>query len=190
MDAREKLKQHIASYKALTDEQFEYVFSHFKLQSYKKGQSLIEPGQKVDYEYFVIDGCLKTFFMNDDEKMFILQFAMSTWWASDYSALYSKNKATVHVDCIKDTQVLAISGEDREKICAEIQAMETFFRWRTNKGYVALQKRLLSVTNNNVQQRYEELLKQYPELYSMVPKHLIAAYLGVSRETVSRFRLS
>ena len=55
-----------------------------------------------------------------------------------------------------------------------------------NKGYVAAQKRLLSIMNNNVRCRYEELLKQYPQLYEIVPKNQIAAYLGVSRETLSR----
>jgi CRP-like cAMP-binding protein len=53
-------------------------------------------------------------------------------------------------------------------------------------GYVAAQKRLLSLMHNDAKHRYEELLKQYPQLYNLVPKQLIAAYLGVSRETLSR----
>jgi len=64
--------------------------------------------------------------------------------------------------------------------------VEYFFRWRTNKGYVAVQKRLLSLMNNDAKHRYEELMAQYPALYNIVPKHLIAAYLGVTRETLSR----
>nr|WP_294947623.1 hypothetical protein [uncultured Mucilaginibacter sp.] len=118
--------------------------------------------------------------------MHILQFAMPTWWASDFNALYSRTKATINIDCITDAEVLMMHNDDREKICAELHPMEHFFRWRTNRGYVASQKRLLSLMNNNAKQRYEELLKQYPELYNMVPKNLIAAYLGVSRETLSR----
>jgi len=184
--AKEILKGHIAKTVALTDEQFDYVFSHFKHQSFKKGQSIIAAGDKVDHEYFVLSGCLKSFYINDDLKMFILQFAMPTWWASDFNALYSHTKATINVDCITDAEVLCLSNQHREKICSELHPMEHFFRWRTNKGYVASQKRLLSFMNNNVKHRYEELLKQYPELYNMVPKNLIAAYLGVSRETLSR----
>ncbi|MNR24194.1 hypothetical protein D3C85_1412610 [compost metagenome] len=118
--------------------------------------------------------------------MFILQFAMPTWWASDYNALYSGAKATINVDCITDAEVLCLSSTDREKLCSELHQVEYFFRWRTNKGYVAAQKRLLSFMNNDAKHRYEELLKMYPQLYNMVPKSLIAAYLGVSRETLSR----
>ncbi len=186
MDAKETLKGHIAKTIAIPDDQFDHFFSHFKPQAFKKGQTILSAGDKVDSEYFVIRGCLKTFYINDDLKMFILQFAMPTWWASDYHALYTGTRATVGVDCITDAEVLCLNAEDREKLCREIHAVEHFFRWRTNMGYVAAQKRLLSLMNNDVKHRYEELLRQYPQLYNLVPKQLIAAYLGVSRETLSR----
>jgi CRP-like cAMP-binding protein len=186
MQPKEILKEHIMKTVSLTDDQFDYFFSRFKHQSYKKGQVIIADGDEVECEYFVLDGCLKSFYINDDLKMFILQFAMPTWWASDYNALYNHTKATISVDCITDTEVLCLSNADREKLCDELHNAEHFFRWRTNKGYVAANKRLLSFMNNNVKYRYEELLKLYPELYNIVPKNLIAAYLGVSRETLSR----
>jgi len=186
MQSKDMLREHIAKTASLADEQFNYFFSHFKHQSFKKGQIIIAEGDKVNCEYFVLSGCLKSFYINEDVKMFILQFAMPTWWASDYDALYSGTKATINVDCITDAEVLSLSNDDREKICKEIHEAEHFFRWRTNKGYVASQKRLLSVMNNDVKHRYEELMTQYPALYNMVPKQLIAAYLGVSRETLSR----
>ena len=186
MEGKEILRQHIAKTASLTEEEFEHFFSHFKAESFKKGQVIVNEGDDVDKEYFVLSGCLKTFFMNDNIKMHILQFTMPTWWTSDYAALYNKTKATITIDCISDAEVLSITNEAREKICRELHQVEYFFRWRTNKGYVAAQKRLLSFMNNDAKTRYEELLALYPALYNMVPKHLIAAYLGVSRETLSR----
>jgi CRP-like cAMP-binding protein len=186
MEAREILKQHIAKTATLTDEQLDYCFSHFEPRTYKKGQTVISEGDKVDCEYFVLSGCLKAFFINDQVKMYILQFAMPTWWTSDYNALYNQTRATINVDCITDAEVLCLSGHNREKLCSELHPVEHFFRWRTNRGYVAAQKRLLSFMNNDAKARYEELLTLYPQLYNLVPKHLIAAYLGVSRETLSR----
>ncbi len=182
----EQLKQHIAKIVSLTDEQFAYVLSHFTPKSFKKGQVVISEGSRVEEEYFVLSGCLKAFYINDETKMYILQFAMATWWTSDYHALYSHDRATINIDCITDAEVLALSNDNREKLCAEMHVMERFFRLRTNKGYVASQKRLLSLMNNDTRKRYEELMEQYPALYNIVPKHLIAAYLGVSRETLSR----
>ena len=178
MQAKELLKEHIAKSASLTDDQFDYFFSRFKSQSYKRGQSVVTEGDKVEYEYFVLDGCLKSFYINDDLKMFILQFAMPTWWTSDYSALYSGAKASINIDCITDAKVLCLSNKDREEVCNDIRQVEHFFRWRTNNGFVAAQKRLLSLMNNNTRHRYEELIAQYPALYNIVPKHLIAAYLG------------
>lgn len=186
MGAKEILKAHVAKFTSLTDEQFDYFFSFFKNQRFKKGQAIISMGGAVNSEYFVVSGCLKSFFINDDLKMFILQFAMPTWWASDYDALYNNTKATICVDCVMDTEVLCLSNTAREKLCDELPKAERFFRWRTNRGYVAANKRLLSFMDNNVKYRYEELLRLNPELYEIVPKNLIAAYLGVSRETLSR----
>ncbi|PSK91197.1 Crp/Fnr family transcriptional regulator [Taibaiella chishuiensis] len=180
------LKEHISKTASLTEEELSYLASHFKPLSFKKGQVVIREGDKVEHEYFVLSGCLKAFYINDEVKMHILQFAMPTWWTSDYNALYTQTKATINVDCITDATLLSLSNADREKLCREIHQVEHFFRWRTNRGYVAAQKRLLSLMNNDARTRYEELLQLYPELYSLVPKHLIAAYLGVSRETLSR----
>lgn len=190
MEAKEILQKHIVKTASLTDEQFEYLFSHFKTMSFKKGQTVISAGDKVDSEYFVLSGCLKAFFINDEIKMYILQFAMPTWWTSDYVALYNQTKATISIDCITDAEILCLSNSDREKLCSELHQVEHFFRWRTNRGYIASQKRLLSFMNNDTKKRYEELLALYPQLYNLVPKHLIAAYLGVSRETLSRLYAS
>jgi CRP-like cAMP-binding protein len=186
MQPKQVLKEHIAKIATLTDEEYDYFFERFQIMSFKKGQTIIAAGDKVECEYFVLNGCLKSFYINDDLKMFVLQFAMPTWWASDYNALYSGAKATISIDCVTDAEVLCLSNADREDVCNKIHQAEHFFRWRTNKGYVASQKRLLSMMNNDVRHRYEELMAQYPELYNIVPKQLIAAYLGVSRETLSR----
>lgn len=186
MEAKEILKAHVAKVSPMTDEQFDHFFSFFKIQRFKKGQVIVNRGDAVNCEYFVISGCLKSFFINDDLKMLILQFAMPAWWLSDYNALYNHTRATMSIDCITDTEVLCLSNSAREELCDELQSAERYFRWRANKGYVSAQKRLLSFMNNNVKYRYEELLRLYPALCNIIPKHLMAAYLGVSRETLSR----
>jgi len=186
MEPKEMLKTHIAKAALLTDDQFDYFFSFFRPASYKKGETVFKEGDTVESEYFVTKGCLKSFYVNDEMKMFILQFSMPTWWASDYNALQNGTKATINLDCVTEAEALYISRSDRDKLCSEIHQVEHFFRVRTQRGYVALQKRLLSFMNNDAKHRYEELMKLYPQLYNLVPKHLVAAYLGVSRETLSR----
>ncbi|HSC37906.1 MAG TPA: Crp/Fnr family transcriptional regulator [Chitinophagaceae bacterium] len=190
MDKRDILQQHISKFVSLTGEEIDYFVSHFKEHSFKKGQVIISEGDRVDKEYFVLSGCLKSFFISEETKMYILQFAMPTWWTSDYPALYNNTRATVNVDCISDAEVLSLSNADREKLCNEIHPISNFFRWRTNRGYIASQRRLLSFMTGDAKARYEELMQLYPQLYNIVPKQLIAAYLGVSRETLSRLYTS
>jgi CRP-like cAMP-binding protein len=125
--------------------------------------------------------------MDQNGKEHIVQFGLQNWWISDYQAYFSSQKASLNIDCVEDSQVLELTLENREKLCAEMHAMEHFFRVKTTNGYIALQQRILSMLNNNPQERYNLLLSQNPSLFQKVPKKLIASYLGVSRETLSRF---
>ncbi|MBS1602445.1 MAG: Crp/Fnr family transcriptional regulator [Bacteroidetes bacterium] len=184
--AKRILREHVSKVASLSKDQFDYFYSRFRPQRYRKGQMIIREGDRVSCEYFVLDGYLKSFYINEDMRMFILQFAMTASWISDYNALYDGTRATTNLDCITDVELLCLSSEDKEELCQEIGQLELFFRWRINRDYVAAQKRLLSFMSDDTRHRYEELITQYPQLHNIVPKHLIAAYLGVSRETISR----
>jgi CRP-like cAMP-binding protein len=190
MDPKQQLKEHIAKTTKLSDKEFDDFFDCFTVKSFKKGSYVITAGERIDCEYFVLSGCIKTFYVNDNQKMFVLQFAMPSYWASDYSALYSGTRATINIGCITDTELLCLSNKARENACKRFHEVEHFFRARMTSEYVASQKRLLSTMNNDVKYRYEELITLFPELYNMVPKRLIAAYLGVSRETLYRLNNS
>jgi CRP-like cAMP-binding protein len=180
------LRANIERIVKLTDDEFDRVLPVFEKVSYKKGALIIKPGDAVEHEYFLIEGCLKTYYLTDELKMHILQFATPGWWTTDYKAHYGHAKASLYLDCIEASEVLRINTKDRDRICNDIPAIQYFFRTRTNRGYVALQQRVLSLLNNNAKERYEQMLEMYPSLFQKVPRTLIAAYLGVSRETLSR----
>lgn len=137
--AKRILREHVSKVASLSDDQFDYFYSRCRPQRYRKGQPIIREGDKVSCEYFVLNGYLKSFYINEDLRMFILQFAMAASWVSDYNALYDGARATINLDCITDVEVLCLSGDDREELCNEIGQLEQFFRWRTNRDYVAAQ---------------------------------------------------
>jgi CRP/FNR family cyclic AMP-dependent transcriptional regulator len=180
------LRQHIEEIISLTDEDFAYILSHFKPIIRRKNQFVVQEGEAVHKEFFVVKGCLKTFFFDHGGKEHILQFSMENWWATDYEAFVNGTLATVSIDCIEDCELLYITYEDREKLSREMHKMERFWAIKTKLGYIALQKRILSLLKDTAQERHDKLLQQYPQLFMRVPKKLIAAYLGVSRETLSR----
>jgi CRP-like cAMP-binding protein len=184
-----ELRRHFEKITLLTDQEFDYIFSHFATKKLKKHQFLIQEGDTVTNDYFVVKGLLKAYHVDKEGKEYIMQFAMEDWWVTDYQAYFSQTKATLNIDCIEEAEILCLSLHNRDKICAELHKMEHFFRRKSNMGYVALQRRILSMLNSNAKERYEQLLLQYPSLFQRVPKTLIASYLGVSRETLSRFTL-
>lgn len=185
----EILRLQIEKITPLTDHEFEYILSHFTPKKLKKHQFLIQDGDAVHNDHFVVKGLLKASYVNPDGKEHIMQFAMEDWWITDYQAYFNQTEATFSIDALESTEVLTLSLFNREKLCADMHKMEHFFRKKSNNGYVALQKRILSLLNSNAKERYEQFISQYPTLLQRLPKTLIASYLGVSRETLSRLSL-
>ncbi len=181
------LRYQIEQITPITDLEFNYILSHFTLKKIRKHQFLLQQNDLVENDYFVIDGCLKGYHLDEKGKEYIIQFAIQNWWISDYQAYFNQSQASIYIDCIEDSEVLCLSLLNREKLCSELHKIEHFFRKKSNSGYVALQQRILSMLNNNPKERYEKLLLQNPKLFQKVPKKFIASYLGVSRETLSRF---
>lgn len=182
-----ELRRHIEKIIPLTDQEFDYILAHFTTKKLKKHQFLIQAGDYVQNDYLVIKGLLKAYHTNKEGKEYILQFAMEDWWITDYQAYFNQTKATLNIDCIEEVDLLCLTRHNRDKICAELHKIEHFFRRKSNTGYIALQRRILAMLNYNAKEQYTQLLAQYPDLFQRVPKTLIASYLGVSRETLSRF---
>lgn len=180
------LRSHIEKIVSLTDEEFEIIKAHFTQKQFKKNDFLIEKGDLVSSSYFVISGLLKLIYLDDSGKENIVSFAMEDWWESDFSAFHTQTKATMSLQCLEDILVLCLTFENYKKLCETFQKMEFFFLTKANSGHLASQQRILSFLSSNAKERYEQLLKRYPSLIQRVPKTLIASYLGVSRETLSR----
>lgn len=181
------LRQHFEKIIPITDQEFEHVLSHFTVRRFRKHQFVVQAGSLVEFDHFVVSGLLTATYMNDKGKEHIVQFAMEDWWVSDYHAYVNQARATLNIECMEDTELLCLSFENKNKLCTELHALEHFFRVKSQSGYIALQKRILSLLNDDAHARYTQLLEQYPLLAQRLPKTLLAAYLGVSRETLSRF---
>ena len=183
---QQKLREHIEKIIPLTDEEFESIYAHFTTKRFKKHQYIIQEGDAVKYAYFVISGLLKLVYTDNSGKQHIVSFAMEDWWESDYYAFYTQTTATMSLECLEDTEVYCLSYESYRKLCDTFQKMERFFLQKSNFGFLSAQRRIISLLTSDAKERYEQLVKQSPSLVQRVPKSLLAAYLGVSRETLSR----
>ncbi len=184
------LRAHIGQIVHLDDAEFDFVQAFFIPLRVKKKTFLIEAGEVVEAEFLVCKGLLKAFMHDEAFRQHILQFAMEGWWISDYPAYALQSKGQLCVQALEDCEVLSLSLKDKAAICAALPKMYQFFGQKAFGGYVALQKRVLSMMKNSAKEKYELLLQSYPELFQRVSKTMIAHYLGVSRETLSRLHKS
>ena len=182
----QQLRAHLEKVVPLTDEEFAKVLARFTRKRFKKHQFLIQAGEPVRYNYFVVAGLLKLVYTGAAGKPHILSFALEDWWETDFPAYYTQTPATLSLECLEDTDVLCLSLADFHALCAELPQLARFFLQKSMLGAIATQQRLLSLLTTSAKARYEQLLQKYPALGQRIPKTLLASYLGVSRETLSR----
>jgi len=180
------LKQHIGSVVSLTEDELNTVAGFFVVRKVKKKEYLVKEGQEVKSEFLVVKGLLKAFLFDDNGHEYIVQFAMENWWVSDYAAYKNRGKGDLCVQALEDCVVLELPATAKQKMTDELPKMHEFFWSKAFSGFVALQKRVISLMKNSAREKYELLLEQYPALFQRVSKTMIAHYLGVGRETLSR----
>ncbi|RZL38710.1 MAG: Crp/Fnr family transcriptional regulator [Pedobacter sp.] len=183
---KHKLREHIEKIIALTDDEFAFVLSHFTHKNFSKKEFLIQKEDENVDCFYLVSGLLKLIYEDENGNEHIVSFAMEDWWESDFIAFFTGSKATMSLQCIENTEVFCISIENYQKLCTGLQKMEHFLLKKSNSGHIASQRRILSFLTSSAKDRYDLLLKQYPSLFQRVNKTMLASYLGVSRETLSR----
>jgi CRP-like cAMP-binding protein len=153
-----------------------------------KKNFLIEPGDLVNSEYYVVSGCLKAYYLDENGDKHIIQFAVEDWWISDFEAFFNKVPAKLYVETIEDSVLLAINREALEILYTRIPKFERFFRIKTTSAFVSLRSRILSTLQKSGKERYLEFCESYPKIEQRVPNYHIANYLGLKPESLSRIR--
>jgi CRP-like cAMP-binding protein len=189
-NAMERLRKNIEEITQVSDGEIEFINSFFSLKKVRRSQFLVHEGDDVKYEYMVLSGIYKIYYLGDDGKERIVKFAQENSWMSDYKAFFNRDCATMFIECIEGGQVLCLTLYGREQLSAQLDKMEHFFKVRLTNDYVALGERVKLLLSNTARQRYDEFLKSYPGLIQRIPKKIIASYLGVCRETLSRIYLN
>ncbi len=183
------LRAHIEELFPLTDADFAVVLARFTCKRFKKHQFLVQAGELVTCNYLVVLGLLKLVHTDEAGKQHFLSFAMENWWETDFQAFYTQTPATLSLECLEDTIVYCLPRADYQALCATVPQMANFFLHKLALHSIAAQQRLLSLLTTSAQERYELLLRKYPALTQRLSKTLLASYLGVSRETLSRLSI-
>ncbi|MFT5618196.1 MAG: CRP-like cAMP-binding protein [Arenicella sp.] len=164
------------------------IESKFEPLTLKKGAILLNAGKTVNHQYFISDGCLRTYFVDDSGKEHTIQFAIRDWWISDYTAFFTASVAIMTIECIQDATIYKVSREDMESLYVEIPRLETFFRRKMERTFSSFQKRILGGLSQSAKERYTSFIHTYPNIEQSVKNYHIASYLGITTESLSRIR--
>lgn len=184
------LLQYIIDYSSLTpsDEEVKLIKEAFKPKKLRKRQYLLQEGDTCKYLSFIAKGALRQYAVDDKGTEHIVRFGIERWWMSDYEGFTTQTPSKYNIDALEDAELLQITKEHMDDLRKIVPAIDAMFKKIDQRSYISHQKRIHSAISHTAEDRYTDLLNTYPELIQRFPQNMIASYLGISPETLSRIR--
>lgn len=184
----EILFKHIEEKVSLTATDKEMISPFFIRKRLRKKQYLLQEGDVCKYLSFVAKGLVRTYNVDEkgDEHMSV--FGWEGWWISDFNSFLSVVPAMFYIDAIEDSEVLMISRSDYDTLTLQVPIMDRYFRILYQNSLVTKERRLMSSITHSAEQKYIQLLNSNPEIINKIPQNMVASYLGIAPETLSRIK--
>ena len=171
-----------------TAEELDTIKTYLTPKKLRKKQYLLQEGDECKYIAFVEKGVLRSYTINEKGGEHIIQFALEGWTISDLNSFINGEGATYNIDALEDAELVLISKASHEEMLKRIPRYETYMRLQLTGAYIAMQRRLTSIISLSLEERYTNFLAVYPDIAQRVPQHMIASYMGLTPETLSRVR--
>ncbi|CAN5385342.1 Crp/Fnr family transcriptional regulator [soil metagenome] len=172
----------------LTEEQFKSWTSLFNPKKVKKHEMLLKEGEVARNTSFTIHGCLRMYTIDNKGKEHIMQFAPENWWLGDIESSSKHIPSVYFIDALEDSDLLIMDVKDWDKSMNEIPPLAVLFQRLMQNRQSATQKRIIFSMSASAEERYLDFMKTYPSLAQRIPQHMIASYLGITPESLSRIR--
>lgn len=172
----------------LKDAEFEKLSEWFVPVQLKNKVQFVNENQVSRKLYFVGSGATHTFIVDKMGEVHTVQFGFEGYWIGDMYSFFSGNPAIFNVETLEPTTLFAMNYADFEKACEQIPKFERFFRILVQNGYLSSLQRLASSFSEDAEERYLSLIKKQPDLPQRVPQYLVASYLGIKPQSLSRIR--
>jgi CRP-like cAMP-binding protein len=165
------------------------VFARFATtQTFGKKVILAEEGVVCRNVYFILEGACYSYYLTETGDKTVMQFALEGYWISDQYSFFSQRPGIYTIETLEPVKALVLDRENYDKLCLHSQVFGTFFRVLMQNAFVALQYRLAKTNSAEAAQRYQEFAAQQPEFVNRMPQYLIASYLGIKPQSLSRIR--
>jgi CRP-like cAMP-binding protein len=184
----EVFKDYIRSKSNISEDDVNKIAAVAVVKKIRKRQYLLQAGDVWKYHAFVSSGCLRTYSVDEKDNEHIIAFSIENWWCGDRESLLSGEPARYNIDAIEDSEVVLFTHSNFETLCREIPAFDQMVNNILNKSFVTQQNRINAVLSYTAEEKYLNFVKKYPEFAQRVPQSMIASYLGMTPETLSRIR--
>tara|TARA_R110000868_G_scaffold126621_9_gene333815 strand:- start:147 stop:740 length:594 start_codon:yes stop_codon:yes gene_type:complete len=184
----QSLLDYIKNHVSLTAEEEAFLTSKVTYRKYSKGQYIVQQGDVCKHQCFVVSGCTKMFHIDDSGQEHIVMFSIENWWTSDMGSFISKIPADYNIQCIEYTELIMFSSEAMEELYSKIPKLERFFRQIIERALVASQKRIVRSFSLSAKDRYLYFRNQYPKIEKLIPQYMVASYLGITKEFLSKIK--
>ena len=182
------LADYLQKQASLTDDEIEMVRACTVMKKLRKRQYLLQEGDVCHYNCFVASGCMRFYRVGEDGSEHIMTFGVVNWWVSDQESYNNGTPSKNNIDALAESELLLIEKKDWENL---VNTIPRFRDWRDRlkaRSFDAAQNRIMSHISDTSEEKYLKFLNSYPDIFNCVPLHMVASYLGVSRETLSRIR--
>ena len=172
----------------LSDEEQEFIRRFLSVRKIRKRQYLLQEGDICKCVAFVERGAMRMYRVNEDGSEHIVLFALDGSFITDLYSFLTNEPSTYNIDAIEDSELVLITksaSDDLRKLSAKYRE---FIFEMTSEAFIQSQRRLTSIISLTVEDRYKELTTIYPDIVQRLPQHMIASYIGMTPETLSRVR--
>ncbi|QXP63593.1 Crp/Fnr family transcriptional regulator [Polaribacter sp. R2A056_3_33] len=172
----------------IDDEDLKIVLSYFKIIKKKKNDILLSNGKNSQASYFVKKGCLRLFYINEEGKDVTRYIAFENQFATELVSFITKEPAQETIQVIENSELLYITHDDFRHLMTIVPKWKDFYSIYLEKAYVNNSKRLISFTTLDASERYKQLFKINPNIVKRLPNKIVASYINISQETLSRIK--
>ena len=172
----------------LTEGEIDLIQSFFTPKKFRKRQYFLQEGEVCKYTVFIVKGAMRQYRVDDKGEEHIMRLYIENWWATDRESLMKETPSIYFIDAWEETEGLVITKPAFTDLIDRIPALSEWIRNVDANFAIASQRRPNAAISLSAEERYHDLEKSYPEFLQRFPQHIIASYLGINRETLSRIR--
>lgn len=173
---------------ALTDEHLQLIRSKSIARKIRRKQALMLAGEVCRYKIFVLRGLLRAYSVTADGSEYVMKFTAENGWITDPDSYTNQTPSAYNIDAIEASEVMLWSHDDFEALRVAIPGLSAFSERLMTRTIGDTQKRILMNISASTEEKYQHFIATYPDVFRRVPLHMVASYLGVSRETLTRIR--